>query len=85
MTPEAEQIVSAPQLGGLGIRRAALPGLKPCSNFSTICAQKAASGSPRLDQVCDHVQRLISEGGWTPRYETFPFYQSPLPEFSKEP
>jgi hypothetical protein len=61
-----------------------LSGLKPCSNFSTICAQKAF-GSPRLDQVCDHAQRLISEGRWTPRYETFPFYQSPLPEFSKEP
>jgi hypothetical protein len=31
------------------------------------------------------VQRLMSEGRWTPRYETFPFYQRPLPEFSKEP
>jgi hypothetical protein len=29
--------------------------------------------------------RSIAEGRWTPRYETFPFYQSPLPEFSKEP
>ena len=38
----------------------------------------------RLDQVCDHVQRLIAEGRWTPRYETFPIYQSPLPEFSKD-
>jgi peptidoglycan-N-acetylglucosamine deacetylase len=38
----------------------------------------------RLDQVCDHVQKLMAEGRWTPRYETFPLYQSPLPEFSKE-
>jgi hypothetical protein len=38
----------------------------------------------RLDQVCDHVQGLMAEGRWTPRYETFPIYQSPLPEFSKE-
>ena len=38
----------------------------------------------RLDQVCDHVQKLMAEGRWTPRYETFPIYQSPLPEFSKE-
>ena len=49
-----------------------------------MCAQKAASGSPRLDQVCDHVHKLMAEGSWTPRYETFPLYQSPLPEFSKE-
>ena len=38
----------------------------------------------RLDQVCDHVHKLMAEGNWTPRYETFPLYQSPLPEFSKE-
>jgi len=38
----------------------------------------------RLDQVCDHVQKLMAEGRWTPRYETVPAYQSPLPEFSKE-
>ena len=25
----------------------------------------------RLDQVCDHVQKLMTEGRWTPRYETF--------------
>jgi peptidoglycan-N-acetylglucosamine deacetylase len=24
----------------------------------------------RLDQVCDHVQRLMTEGRWTPRCET---------------
>jgi hypothetical protein len=38
----------------------------------------------RLDQVCDHVRGLMAEGRWAPRYETFPLYQSPLPEFSKE-
>jgi len=38
----------------------------------------------RLDQVCDHVRRLMAEGRWMPRYETFPLYQSPLPEFSKD-
>jgi len=27
---------------------------------------------------------LMVEGRWTPRYETFPLYQSPLPEFSRE-
>jgi hypothetical protein len=27
----------------------------------------------------------MAEGRWTPRYESFPIYQSPLPEFSKEP
>jgi hypothetical protein len=37
----------------------------------------------RLDQVCDHVQKLMAVGRWTPRYETFPLYQSPLAEFSK--
>jgi len=26
----------------------------------------------------------MAEGRWTLRYETFPIYQSPLPEFSKE-
>jgi len=26
----------------------------------------------------------MAEGRWTPRYETFPLYQSPLPEFSKD-
>ena len=39
---------------------------------------------PRLDQMCDHVQKVMAEGRWTPRYETVPAYQSPLPEFSKE-
>ena len=38
----------------------------------------------RLDQVCDHVEKLMAEGRWTPRYETFPLYQSPLSEFSKQ-
>jgi peptidoglycan/xylan/chitin deacetylase (PgdA/CDA1 family) len=38
----------------------------------------------RLDQVCDHVQTLMAEGRWSPRVETLPLYQSPLPEFSKE-
>ena len=38
----------------------------------------------RLDQVCDHVQKLMAEGRWTPRYETLPLYESPLPEFSKD-
>ena len=38
----------------------------------------------RLDQVCDQLQKLMAEGRWTPRYETVPAYQSPLPEFSKE-
>ncbi len=38
----------------------------------------------RLDLVCDHVQKRMAEGRWTPRYETFPIYQSPLPEFSKD-
>ena len=37
----------------------------------------------RLDQVCDRVHKLMAEGRWTPRYETFPLYQSPLPKFSK--
>ena len=37
----------------------------------------------RLDQVCAHVQQLIAEGRWSPRVETLPVYDSPLPEFSK--
>ena len=37
----------------------------------------------RLDQICDHVQQLIAVGRWTPRVETLPIYDSPLPEFSK--
>lgn len=38
----------------------------------------------RLDQVCDHVKKLMTEKRWTPRYETIPPYQSPLPEFAKD-
>ena len=38
----------------------------------------------RLDQVCDHVHKLMDRGRWTPHYETFPLYQSPLPEFAKD-
>jgi hypothetical protein len=30
------------------------------------------------------VQKLTADGRWTPRVETLPIYQSPLPEFSKE-
>jgi hypothetical protein len=30
------------------------------------------------------MQRLVAEGRWTPRYEMFPLYESPLPEFSKD-
>ena len=37
----------------------------------------------RLDQVCAHVQQLIAEGRWSPRVETLPVYDSPLPEFAK--
>ena len=37
-----------------------------------------------LDEVSDHVQQLMAEGRWMPRYETFPIYESPLPEFSKD-
>jgi hypothetical protein len=29
------------------------------------------------------VQQLIAAGRWTPRVETLPIYDSPLPEFSK--
>jgi hypothetical protein len=38
----------------------------------------------RLEQICDHVQELMAEGRWTPRCETLPIYESPLPEFSKD-
>jgi hypothetical protein len=37
----------------------------------------------RLEEICDHVQKLTGEGRWTPRYETLPIYESPLPEFAK--
>jgi hypothetical protein len=37
----------------------------------------------RLDQICEHVQRLIREGRWSPRVEMLPIYDSPLPEFAK--
>ena len=37
----------------------------------------------RLDQICEHVQQLIAAGRWTPRVETLPIYDSPLPEFSR--
>jgi hypothetical protein len=29
-------------------------------------------------------KKLMAESRWTPRYETFPLYQSPLAEFSKD-
>jgi len=38
----------------------------------------------RLEQVCDHVKKLIEEKRWQPRVEMLPLYQSPLPEFSKD-
>ena len=37
----------------------------------------------RLEDVCDHVDRLVKDGRWQPRTETLPLYRSPLPEFSK--
>lgn len=37
----------------------------------------------RLDEVCDHVHKLVADGRWTPRRETIPPYHSPLPEFAK--
>ena len=39
---------------------------------------------PQEFEICDHVQKLIVEGRWTPRCETLPIYESPLPEFSKD-
>ncbi|WP_167529465.1 polysaccharide deacetylase family protein, partial [Bradyrhizobium macuxiense] len=36
---------------------------------------------PRLDQVCDHVNSLVSAGRWAPRVEPVWFYDSPVPEF----
>ncbi len=38
-------------------------------------AQRLAQLRLRRWSACDHVRRL-----WTPRYETFPMYQSPPPE-----
>ena len=38
----------------------------------------------RLDEVCNHVQKLIAEQRWVPRTETLPVYTSPLPEFAKQ-
>jgi hypothetical protein len=37
----------------------------------------------RLDQVCDHVQKLMTEGRWTPRYETFPSTKARSPNSPK--
>ncbi len=37
----------------------------------------------RLDEICDHVNRLIAEHTWQPRIESMPVYHSPLPELSK--
>ena len=37
-----------------------------------------------LDQVCDHLQKLMAESRRAPRYETFSLYRRPLPEFPKE-
>lgn len=34
-------------------------------------------------QIAQHVQSLIERKAWTPRVETLPAYESPLPEFSK--
>ena len=49
-----------------------------------IAISRLAHWFARLDQACDHVEKLMAEGRWTSRYETFPLYQSPLPEFSKQ-
>jgi hypothetical protein len=38
----------------------------------------------RLDQICGHVQQLIVAGRWTPRLETLPIYDSPLPKFPRQ-
>jgi len=38
----------------------------------------------RLDEICDHVRQLIASGRWTPRSETLPLYESPLPEFARD-
>jgi hypothetical protein len=37
----------------------------------------------RLDQVCDHVQKLMTEGRRTPRYETFPSTKARSPNSPK--
>ena len=39
----------------------------------------------RLDEVCDHVQKLMNEGVWQPRIEKMPAYVSPIPELARRP
>lgn len=36
-----------------------------------------------LAQIADHVQSLIAEGTWTPRVDSLPLYDSPIPELAK--
>ncbi len=38
----------------------------------------------RLEEVCDHVRKLMAEKTWQPRVETLPLYRSPLPEFTQD-
>lgn len=39
----------------------------------------------RLDEVCDHVCRMMDEGRWSPRVEKIPPYSCPVPEIVHRP
>jgi peptidoglycan/xylan/chitin deacetylase (PgdA/CDA1 family) len=38
----------------------------------------------RLEEVSDHVKTLVGKGGWQPRIEDLPLYESPIPEFARD-
>jgi hypothetical protein len=33
-----------------------------------------------LEEIAAHVQRLMTEGTWTPRIDRLPYYDGPIPE-----
>ncbi len=36
-----------------------------------------------MEEIAVHVQGLIDSGDWTPREETLPFWQQPVPQIAR--
>jgi peptidoglycan-N-acetylglucosamine deacetylase len=37
----------------------------------------------RLDEITDHVNKIIADGAWSPRVDRLPYYDGPIPELGE--
>lgn len=53
-------------------------------DFIKYVSNKGGVWFARLDEIADHVRKVVSAGEWLPHRERLPLYRSPIPEFTRE-